>query len=188
MTALERFMAKVAPATDGSDCLLWIGATDGKGYGLFQVASRRSVRAYRWYWEHLHGPVPEGRHLDHLCRNHACVNDEHLEPVTQRENILRGMAPAAINARKTSCIRGHAFVRDDRGHRRCPTCEAAAKRRHKAKRRAARLHALTGGQPRRCQGPNCTTVIAAGKRIGTLYCSPRCRVDAFYAKQTEAAA
>jgi len=87
----------------------------------------------------LVGPIPEGLKLDHLCRNSACVkpiaNEQgpaHTEPVTQRENVLRGNAPAAVNAVKTHCIRGHPFdaantyVYGKGRHRRCRTCKRLA--------------------------------------------------------------
>lgn len=53
--------------------------------------------------------MPAGLGLDHLCRVRRCVNPAHLEPVTDRVNILRGQAPSAVNAAKTHCIRGHPF-------------------------------------------------------------------------------
>lgn len=56
-----------------------------------------------------HGTQP-GETLDHLCRNRACVNPAHLEEVSHHENMLRGTAPAANNARMTHCVNGHPLV------------------------------------------------------------------------------
>ena len=76
----------------------------------------------------MRGPIPEGLTLDHLCRVRACVNPAHLEPVTLRENTLRSpSAPTAINARKTECLRGHAFTPENtwvhRSRRCCRECK-----------------------------------------------------------------
>jgi HNH endonuclease len=90
----------------------------------------------------LVGPVPEGLELDHLCRNRACVNPAHLEPVSHRENVLRGASFAAINAVKTHCIHdGHPFddvntiVRPE-GRRGCRACMNAAQRRYQRRKRS----------------------------------------------------
>jgi hypothetical protein len=90
----------------------------------------RVRQAHRFAWELLRGAIPDGLTLDHLCRNRRCVNPDHLEPVTAVENTMRGQAPHAINARKTHCLRGHAFdeentyVRSD-GARICRACVRA---------------------------------------------------------------
>ena len=75
---------------DESGCWLWQGAKDPKGYGMARH-NGKVCRAYRVIYEELVGLIPEGLEIDHLCRVHACVNPEHLEPVTHRENILRGL-------------------------------------------------------------------------------------------------
>src|SRR5665647_2266757 len=88
---VDRFAAKVALTNSG--CIEWVAGTNGVGYGLIHLGPEdgsRKVYAHRWSYEHHFGPVPDGLHLDHLCRNTICVNPEHLEPVTQRENVLRG--------------------------------------------------------------------------------------------------
>ena len=131
-----RFWAKV---DTGGSCWNWTAGVDGRGYGAFKLNGRQlgaHVVAYR----RLVGPIPEGLVLDHLCRNPRCVNPDHLEPVTQRENVVRGEAPAATNARKTHCKRGHEFTPENtidhpRG-RNCRECGRLMKERRRAKARA----------------------------------------------------
>jgi hypothetical protein len=66
-------------------CHIWTGKLDEKGY-----AKSGTGYAYRRNWERIHGPVPSGLELDHLCRQRDCVNPDHLEPVTHAENMRRG--------------------------------------------------------------------------------------------------
>ena len=85
---LARFEAKVDKSRpDG--CWQWTAATNGRGYGQIWIAPKYMV-AHRVAYKLFVGPVPEGLDLDHLCRNRGCVNPEHLEPVTRRENVRRG--------------------------------------------------------------------------------------------------
>lgn len=104
-----RFWIKVdLSVADG--CWPWTGTIiPGKGYGSFKV-NGQAVRVHRFAYELLVGPIPAGLQIDHLCRNRACVNPAHMEPVTNRENVLRGKGPSAENARKTHCARGHPFT------------------------------------------------------------------------------
>jgi hypothetical protein len=129
-TAAERFWAKVAK-TD--TCWLWTAATQG-GYGVFRVSSTKQVKAHRWAYESLVGPIPEGLTLDHLCRVRNCVNPEHLDPCTTGVNTLRGDSGSARNARKTHCLNGHPLegdnlMRDARGMRQCRICQRERVRR-----------------------------------------------------------
>ena len=107
-------------------CWLWTGSPTPKGYSVFYYKGK-TVYAYRWLYEKEIGEVPRHLVLDHLCRNHACVNPLHLEPVTNKENILRGISLAALNSRKTYCKRGHLLegdnvYPDEKGHRNCKIC------------------------------------------------------------------
>ena len=105
--AADRFWPKVRQ-DDETGCWNWVGNTSD-GYGALRI-DRKMVKAHRFAYELLVGPIPDGLQLDHLCRNRACCNPGHLEPVTDVENILRGEGPPAVNARKTHCIHGHEFT------------------------------------------------------------------------------
>lgn len=74
-----------------SGCWIWQGSVSNTGYG--RIGSRY---AHRVSYERSNGPIPDGLTIDHLCRTTLCVNPDHLEPVTHRENVLRGMSPGAI--------------------------------------------------------------------------------------------
>lgn len=115
-------------------CWQWVGGFHGRGYGSY-----KGRMAYSEVYRLTIGSIPEGKELDHLCRNHACVNPNHLEPVTHRENMLRGTCPTAINSRLTVCRRGHplsgenclSYKYRDGTHRKCRTCNNANRKSHR---------------------------------------------------------
>ncbi len=135
VSAEQRFWPKVDKAgpipehcPELGPCWMWIAHVNRhRGYGHFNAGGREGY-AHRFAYELLVGPIPDGLELDHLCRVRHCVNPAHLEPVTRRENVLRGQAPSAYQARQTCCIRGHLFnaentyIRPDNGARQCRTC------------------------------------------------------------------
>lgn len=126
-----------------NECWRWLGSKTGPGYGTFYRDHKRNFNAHRFSYELVHGPIPEGLHIDHLCRNPWCVNPAHLEPVTPWENTMRSpIAPSAVNARKTHCHRGHPLMGSNlrfncRGDRVCRTC-ANARLRKWQKRQVAK--------------------------------------------------
>lgn len=87
---------------------MWLGYRKPNGYGEMGIG-RKVFLAHRVAYELFVGPIPDGMTLDHKCRERACVNPDHLEPVTNRENILRGISPSAQNAHATHCTQGHPF-------------------------------------------------------------------------------
>ena len=100
----ERFWRKVKISETG--CWLWQASKNADGYGNFKYG-KNSQGSHRIAYEVLVQKIPNKLQLDHLCRTRHCVNPAHLEPVTQKENILRSESPSAKNAKKLFCARGH---------------------------------------------------------------------------------
>lgn len=137
--AYERWLEHVQK-TD--TCWLWTGGLWETGYGRFWFDGR-TVLAHRWSYEHHVQAIPKGRQLDHLCRVRNCVRPDHLEPVSARENLMRGKTKAAANAAKTECPLGHPYDHhntyvDKRGRRSCNICRAAATARYQERQRLAK--------------------------------------------------
>lgn len=100
-------------------CWIWTGTKNPKGYGRIVVMGKpRPV--HRVAYELVHGTISDSLHLDHLCRRRDCVRPDHLEPVTNHENALRGARA------RTHCRNGHLRAEQPRwsraGHQRCETC------------------------------------------------------------------
>jgi hypothetical protein len=126
-------------ATTETGCWIANRVPSSTGYVAMKGGPERLL--HRLMYREVVGPIPEGLVLDHLCRNPSCVNPAHLEPVTQTENVLRGVGPTAVNARKTHCMRGHEFTPENtyiatgRTWRNCRECGRQRDReRYKAKR------------------------------------------------------
>jgi hypothetical protein len=138
----ERFWSKVDyDVHDTSRCWTWEAHKTRGGYGQFGIYSGQMVSSHRLAYELEVGVIPDGLDLDHLCRNRSCVNPNHLEPVSEKENALRGIGPTAVNARKTHCPRGHHYdgyeVEASGASRRfCTVCRKAALRERTARYRA----------------------------------------------------
>jgi len=89
---------------EATGCWIWQRSMDQNGYGQMRVC-HKLYRAHAFFYEYLVGPVPDGLELDHLCRNPACVNPAHLEPVTRAVNTQRGNA-AKLTLADVEAIRG----------------------------------------------------------------------------------
>jgi hypothetical protein len=111
---------------DSNGCWVWQRCIDNNGYAMASVGGA-TCRIHRLSYELFVGQIPKGMHIDHLCRVRGCVNPQHLEVVTPRENILRGVGISAQHAAQTECKNGHPFTEDNlvntsSGKRRCKAC------------------------------------------------------------------
>jgi|SRR5579863_856869 len=100
-----------------TDCLEWSRAKN-YGYGVIRWDGRQQM-VHRVMYELFAGPIPEGMDLDHLCRNRACANVAHLEPVTRKENLNRGRN---WQREKITAPCGHLYDSVEGGRRRCSKC------------------------------------------------------------------
>lgn len=121
---LERFWSKVAQVGNVCECWIWTAALNNAGYGAFGLDGK-IVRAHRLAYESTIGSVPVGLELDHLCRDRACVNPYHLEPVTHQVNMQRGDTGKHL-ADRTHCPSGHEYTPENtriyRSMRYCREC------------------------------------------------------------------
>lgn len=140
----ERLWPKVDRSGGADACWPWTGFVNPLGYGKIRVGNHptQQVGVHRASYELLVGPIPADLVIDHLCRNPSCVNPAHMEPVTNRVNVLRGTGAPAANARQTHCRRaGHPLEGDNlfvtrQGNRSCMACN---RDRQRQKYRADRL-------------------------------------------------
>ena len=125
-------------------CWGWLGFIDRDGYGVFHHPETK--RAHRASYLMSVGVIPLGMVIDHLCRNRGCVNPEHLEAVTIRENTLRGDTLPAANVVKTHCPKGHPYSGDNlvilEKQRACRVCRAKAVAEYDARNRDKRRDAM----------------------------------------------
>lgn len=137
---MAKRLARLSAPCPVTGCVFWLGHTS-KGYGVLKVLNR-TTWAHRVSYLFWKGPIPDDLTVDHRCGQPLCINPDHLEAVTMRENILRGNGCSTRNARKTHCVRGHAFSGDNlcpsqlaKGKRRCVACsiyQATKRRRRRA--------------------------------------------------------
>lgn len=112
---------------DDTGCWLWSkSVSPDDGYARLEYCKKKWL-AHRFVYELLVGPIPDGLELDHLCRNRACVNPAHLDPVTKRVNWERGESFTRKLAAQSHCKRGHEFTPENtavtaQGHRECRSC------------------------------------------------------------------
>jgi hypothetical protein len=146
---LARFLAyiEITPS-----CWLWTASLDKDGYGTMQ-ANHKKIHVHRFSYEHFVGPIPEGLTVDHVCHNanpdcrggrdcqhRRCIRPDHLEPVPDRINLIRGNSPFVLNSRKTHCKHGHEYSEVNtyvarRGTRHCRTCRQRWTNENRARKR-----------------------------------------------------
>lgn len=149
MLKLGHIYSKISPEPN-TGCWIWEGAISDTGYGNASVVidgKRVTKNVHRLLYEIEKGPIAKKLQIDHLCRNRWCVNPDHLEPVTSRENNLRGIGPQRLAERnlfKTHCPRGHAYSdknlyayngKNGRKWRGCCECRRVNVRKFRAKMR-----------------------------------------------------
>lgn len=142
---IDRFWSKVNKTNSTDDCWIWNGpfrSSDKTKYGIFFTynnGKQITNGAHRYIYEQLIGTIPNGLVIDHLCNTPSCVNPNHLNATTQKENVLRSNGLSAKNARKTHCPQGHPYdeintsVSKTNGSRTCRKCSIAKTKKYRLK-------------------------------------------------------
>lgn len=138
MPTAPTWMTRIAvdPTDPINGCWTWTGPVATNGYARVDHQGRNWA-LHRLIYTLTVSPVPHHLVLDHLCHNRICCNPRHLEPVTNQENVWRGIALE----NRTHCRNGRhdlatvGVYRDSQGYDRCRECRRLSKQRHR--RRAA---------------------------------------------------
>ena len=122
----RRFWDRVQPTLEG--CWIWLGKLTSDGYGVFERTT-----AHRYAYQRLVGEFARQLSCDHLCFERSCVNPEHVDPVTQGENVRRSLHR---RKKKAACPQGHANVPANKDRWGCAICRRAASSRRKRRLRS----------------------------------------------------
>lgn len=130
---LEKLQANIK-VDKHTNCWVWMAWRSHDGYGRMRLGKKKPF-VHRVMYELIKGKIKLGLFIDHLCRNRACCNPDHLEPVTLKVNILRGDSFSAQKARQTHCKYNHPLSGDNLvitkdGHRHCKICKNALARKN----------------------------------------------------------
>lgn len=132
----ERVWKFIKFPKDLNECWIWKGVFNDRGYGVFGFNSKKH-KAHRFIYEYLVGEIAKGLVTDHLCRNRKCVNPEHLEFVTDKININRGIGNR--QKEKTCCPLGHKYTKENtyyyKNSRTCRKCSALKSRIYRRKQK-----------------------------------------------------
>ena len=135
---IKNFFSKIKKTK--TRCWEWTAKISKKtGYGIYSIYEhprRIYYLAHRFSYIFHKGIIQKGKVIDHLCKNRLCVNPNHLEAVSLRENILRGNGFAATNHKKKHCLKGHEFTKQNTyitpdGRRQCRKCLNARSKNHR---------------------------------------------------------
>jgi hypothetical protein len=137
MRLLDAHAEKIVVVPNG--CHIWIGSLRKDGYGCVRVPGAGTQITHRVAYQHARGEIPRKLVIDHLCRERACVNPDHMEAVTHAENVRRGESGAYLKAR-THCPQGHPYSGENlyvtpKGKRMCRSCNRLASRAYRARKR-----------------------------------------------------
>jgi hypothetical protein len=128
-SGIAQFIEERCMPIPESGCLIWMHELSNMGYGICRLNGERRL-VHRRMFEAVKGEIPPGAVLDHLCRTPSCCNPNHLEAVSQKTNVLRGIGIMANKSRQTHCKRGHELAGDNLlphklkiGRRCCKECQ-----------------------------------------------------------------
>lgn len=122
---IERFLEKIIITDSG--CWEWLGSKSNGGYGQF-IINTKKLYIHRFIYEYYHGQICPDLQIDHLCRNRKCGNPNHLEQVTQQENISRGSRPNQTHCKRGHELKGVNLYINKTNHRSCRTCRTVCNR------------------------------------------------------------